>query len=195
VKPTVDTLFDEYAARWARGERPDAADYLDRAGKERAELALLIDRYLSVAPAFEPDEATVRFVELYEGDEPTLLAVRVARGLRREDVVAWILKSFGLPADKESKVSRYWHDLEVGRRSPGDVAPELWRRVVELLGREAEAARSFRILVSQSRPAFERREPTDFVPAPAAAPMRVEEPPDEVDRLFGYGAAPGLEDD
>jgi hypothetical protein len=196
VKPTVDTLFDEYAARWARGERPDAADYLDRAGKERAELAVLIDRYLAVAPASEPDEATVRFVELYEEDEPPLLAVRVARGLRREDVVAWILKSFGLPAEKEGKVSRYWHELEVGRRSPGDVAPELWRRVVELLGREAEAARSYAVIGQPAQPAFERREQTDFAPAPpAAAPARADDEADEVDRLFGYGAAPGLEDE
>jgi hypothetical protein len=120
--------------------------------------------------------------------------VRVARGLRREDVVAWILKSFGLPAEKEGKVSRYWHELEVGRRSPGDVAPELWRRVVEFLGREAEAARSYAVLEERARPAFERRQETDFaLSPPAAAATRVDEQPepDEVDRLFGYGAAPG----
>jgi hypothetical protein len=192
VKPTVDTLFDEYAARWARGERPDAADYLDRAGKERAELAVLIDRYLAVAPASEPDEATIRFVELFQEDEPPLLAVRVARGLRREDVVAWILKSFGLPAEKEGKVSRYWHELEVGGRSPGDVAPELWRRVVEFLGREAEAARSYVAIEKPAQPAFERREQTDFALAPPAAapPAEAVSEPDEVDRLFGYRVTP-----
>jgi hypothetical protein len=192
--PTVDTLFDEYAARWARGERPDAADYLDLAGTRRAELALLIDRYLAVAPAGEPDEATVRFVELYEEDEPPLLAVRVARGLKREDVVAWLLKSFGLPADKEKKVSAYWHELEVGLRSPSDVAPELWRRVVEFLGREAEMARAYLVIEKPAQLAFERRQETDFMlSAPAATAPRVDEQPgpDEVDRLFGYGAAPG----
>jgi cell division protein FtsB len=34
-------LFDEYAAAYARGERPDAGAYLERAGAEADELARL----------------------------------------------------------------------------------------------------------------------------------------------------------
>jgi hypothetical protein len=160
VTDTVDTLFDEYAARWARGERPETADYLDRAGPEREALAVMIDRYLAVAPAREPDEATVRFLaEIYEQDEPPLLAARVARGLKVQAVVEWVMKSFSLPADTAGKVSAYWHELESGRRRPQDVAPELWGKVVELLGPAAEAA-----------PSVEESSEVD-----------------EVDRLFGYG--------
>ena len=184
----VDTLFDEYAARWARGEHPDAAEYLEQAGDDRDDLALLIDGYLSVAPAQEPDEETVRFFQLFEADEPPLFAARVARGLRREDVVQWILTSFSLPADKAEKVSAYWHELEIGLLSPSDVAPDLWRRVVELIGRKAEAASSFRLMTSAPRVIFERRQDTDFshsvYPTPAEPVSGAE--PDEVDRLFGY---------
>jgi hypothetical protein len=191
VTDPVDTLFDEYAARWARGERPEAADYLDRAGAEREALAVMIDRYLAVAPAGEPDEATVRFLaEIYEGDEPPLLAARLARGLKVQAVVQWVMESFSLPADTTSKVSAYWHELESGRRRPSDVAPELWRTVVELLGPTAEAARGWSpppLLASDVR--YHRVRSKSFsLEQPAAAPS-VEEPsqPDEVDRLFGYG--------
>jgi hypothetical protein len=193
VTDAVDTLFDEYAARWARGERPDAADYLDRAGREREELAGMIDRYLAAAPPGEPDETTVRFVlELYEKDEPPLLAARVARGLKVREVVDWLVESFGLPADKTSKVSAYWHELEGGRRRPQDVAPELWGKVVELLGPTAEAARGWSpspVLAADVR--YHRLRTESFASEAAASPPApsVEEPsqPDEVDRLFGYG--------
>jgi hypothetical protein len=192
VTDAVDALFDEYAARWVRGERPEAADYLDRAGGEREELAAMIDRYLAVAPTLEPDEATVRFVAaLYERDEPPLLAARVARGLRVQAVVEWLLQSFALPIDRAEKVSLYWHELERGRRRPQDVAPELWGKVVELIGPAAEAARGWSpppALASQVRYHRVRSESFD-VEQPSAAASSVEEPSelDEVDRLFGYG--------
>jgi hypothetical protein len=191
VTDRVDTLFDEYAARWARGEHPDAADYLEQAGEERGDLALLIDRYLSIVPAREPGEELIRFTELLEAGEPPLLAARVAKGLRREEVVRWVMKVFALPADKEDKVAAYWHELETGRRSPTSVAPELWRRVVEHLGAAAEAARGWRPVPAMDltfhRVADEPKLMRKLSKAAAAAPTD-EMPPDEVDRLFGYGS-------
>jgi hypothetical protein len=46
MRDDVMRLFDEYAARFARGERPDARAYLARAGSGEDELAALIERYL-----------------------------------------------------------------------------------------------------------------------------------------------------
>jgi hypothetical protein len=190
VKPTVDTLFDDYAARWARGERPDAADYLERAGWQREELALLIDRYLAVAPALEPDESALAFAERLAAGDPPLLAARVARGLKVQALVDRIVKAFSLPADKDRKVSAYWHELESGRRRPADVAPELWDKVVELLGPAAEAARGWSpppLLATDVK--YSRvRDETFLSEEPAPAPA-VEEgsQTDEVDLLFGYG--------
>jgi hypothetical protein len=192
VTDVVDTLFDEFVARWARGERPDAADYLDRAGPARAELARMLDRYLAVAPAPEPDEATLRFAELVAAGEPPLLAARVARGLTRRDLVGRLLGSLGIgrEKEKEEKARRYWHELEVGRRTPADVAPELWRCVVELLGPAAEAARGWRPAVGAEPAATFLRVQDQRAGAPPAAPPAAAAPDeerDDIDRLFGYG--------
>jgi hypothetical protein len=54
----VFTLFDDYAARFARGERPDARAYLARAGEGADELAGLMDAYL--ARAEPPRRTTMR---------------------------------------------------------------------------------------------------------------------------------------
>jgi hypothetical protein len=157
---------------------------------EREALAAMIDRYLAVAPAPEPDEAALRFAErLAEGDPP-LLAARVARGLKVQALVDRIVKAFSLPADKDRKVSAYWHELESGRRRPADVAPELWDKVVELLGPAAEAARGWSpppLLAADVRYSRVRDETFLAEPAAPAPPVEEESQTDEVDRLFGYG--------
>ena len=57
----VNALFDEFAIRRARGERPDIDDYLDRAGDAAAELADLIEGLLMSAPtpAPAPEDAVI----------------------------------------------------------------------------------------------------------------------------------------
>src|SRR6266550_1659482 len=53
----VFTLFDDYAARFARGEAPDLRGYLTRAGEGAGELGRLVDAFLARASPPEPDEA------------------------------------------------------------------------------------------------------------------------------------------
>jgi hypothetical protein len=52
-------LFDEFAVRYRRGERPYVLEYLDRAGDDRDALADLIDRFLEAVPARSPSEEEV----------------------------------------------------------------------------------------------------------------------------------------
>jgi len=52
----VDRLFDELAAAYVRGERPDLPAYLARAGDEADELARLVDAFLRTVPPPEPSE-------------------------------------------------------------------------------------------------------------------------------------------
>ena len=59
------TLFDDWAARVARGESPDPREYLDQAGSAREELAQLMDAYLQAAPRREPDPETVELARTW----------------------------------------------------------------------------------------------------------------------------------
>ena len=46
----VSRLFDDWAARLARGERPDPRDYLAEAGEQAGELSRLMEAFLVAAP-------------------------------------------------------------------------------------------------------------------------------------------------
>src|SRR6266480_1484333 len=99
--PEMFELFDEYAAAYARGERPRAREYLTRAGPQADELAGLIDQFLQRSPAAEPDVKKEQKVEGYyhqlEGGllEPRGVDQRVWEALaqtfktRVDDLVAW----------------------------------------------------------------------------------------------------------
>src|SRR2546429_8546984 len=84
--PDLFELFDEYAAAYARGERPQAREYLARAGPRADELAGLIDQFLTRTPALEPDEETKSIMAALVEGHPPLLELRVQRGPRREQV-------------------------------------------------------------------------------------------------------------
>ena len=73
-------LFDEYAASFARGERPDARAYLARAGERGDELGALIERYLERVPPPAPDAETVALAESWLAGQPPLLELRTWRG-------------------------------------------------------------------------------------------------------------------
>src|SRR6187200_2422567 len=103
VPERVDELFAEYAAAYVRGERPAASEFLARGGAEADELAGLIDAFLARAPAPAPDEATVALFEAWQAGESPLVRLRTARGLKRETVVATIVRTLGLDAKKEAK--------------------------------------------------------------------------------------------
>src|SRR2546429_9232827 len=85
--PDLFELFDEYAAAYARGERPQAREYLAQAGSQADELAGLIDEVLQRSPAAEPGEETVTIVGALGGGHPPPLGVRGPRGRRPGQVV------------------------------------------------------------------------------------------------------------
>jgi hypothetical protein len=132
----VFRLFDDYAARFARGERPDARAYLARAGEEADELAQLIDRYLEGVPAPPADEESRALAAAWVEGEPPLLALRNERGLKRDAVVDALIGGLGLDPAKRKKVDRYYHRLETGLLDPRRVS----RRVFEVLGETLRAS-------------------------------------------------------
>ena len=124
------TLFDDWAARVARGESPDPREYLDQAGPAREELAQLMEAYLQAAPRREPDPETVELARTWlRGDSP-LADLRARQGIRREDVVAAIVDGFNLAPEKAGIVRRYYHRLESGLLDPS----RLSRPLLDLLG-------------------------------------------------------------
>jgi hypothetical protein len=187
VPERVDELFGEYAAAYARGERPAAGEFLARAGGEADELAGLIDRFLSVAPAPIPDEATVALFGAWQTGESPLRRLRTARGVTREAVVSVLVKALGLDVKKEAKVSRYYHDLESGELEPERVDRRVWdvlaaslgARVADLMGRRPPLLELRSVPLARAPMAMASME------APTAADTDTEAEDDEVDRLFG----------
>ena len=176
----VDRLFDELAAAYVRGERPDLPAYLARAGDEADELARLVDAFLRTVPPPEPSEDDVAVMRARLGGEPGLLALRRRRGRRVDDVV-------------DELAAR----LEGGVLDPHRIDERVWEALHTVY--ETSVRNLIRPLVTRqggSAMAYYRRTgPLDVEgagPAPAAAPaepMDVTGDPapterDALDRLF-----------
>jgi hypothetical protein len=178
-------LFDEYAASFARGERPDARAYLARAGERGDELAALIERYLERVPPPAPDPDTVALAESWLAGQPPLLQLRARRGLRRDEVVDTLMERLALDRAKRTKVKRYYHELEGGLLEPTRVDRRVWDVLAGALGTAVEDLRGWR-----PRPAALQFEAAYRVADATAPPAlkRVPIPadkPDEIDKLFG----------
>lgn len=182
----VEQLFDEYAVRFRRGERPDLREYLRRAGDGADELAALVDVFLQAAPAPEPDEeALARARALVEG-EPALLAARNRRGITRAQVVDALIERLGLDEAKRDQVRRRYHELETGQLEPKRVDARIWEALAPVLETAVADLRSWRPSLPpapSAASAYYRAE----AEAQVAARLRERPPeePDEIDRLFG----------
>jgi hypothetical protein len=178
----VFTLFDEYAVRWARGEAPDAREYLERAGLARDELADLIDRFLVSAGPGEPEPELAASFAAWAAGEPPLLELRVRRGVRRDEIVAAIAERFGLAQAKRAKVGRYVHRLETGQLDPRGVDPGVLETWAGLLRARVEDLLAWRPPPAQQEAASYLRASGSI---PHSARLRsVAEERDEVDELF-----------
>lgn len=178
----VGELFARYADAYASGERPQAREYLAEAGGDADELAALIERFLVHAPARPPSAESVELLDAFLAEEPPLVALRAARGVRVDDVVAGLVSGLGLRAEAAAKVKRHYQRLEQGLLDAGGVSERVW----EVLARVLPGARQLARVVpppQAAAQAYYRAE--GAVPsAPAAASPQ---DPDEVDSLFGVG--------
>ena len=182
----VLTLFDEFAVRRVRGERPDVREYLERAGEGADELRPLLDRLLASTPPPPADEATVAAFEARLAHEPPLLALRVRRGLRRDDLVDALVQRLGLDARTRAKVKRYVHQLETGLLEPQGVSGRVFAALRETLRAPVEELVVWRPPPAEAPLYLRARaevEP-DVVAAPAPPPA---DEWDEVDALFRGG--------
>jgi hypothetical protein len=175
-------LFDDYAVRWARGERPDAREYLDRAGAERAALVELIDEHLRWAPPPEPDPDLVAEIAAWRAGEPPLLELRRRRGRTRAAVVDALMAALGLDPSRRERVQDNYHLLETGRLRLGRVDGRVLAAVAGALGVSVRDLPAW----PAPRPGFEAAMLRVMTEAPVPDEPAPREP-DEVDRLFGIG--------
>ncbi len=184
-------LFDDYAARFARGERPDAREYLARAGEGVDELGTLIERFLERVPPPPPGEDAIKLAGAWVAGHSPLVQLRAERGLRREEVVDSLIAALGLDRAKHEKVAGYYHQLENGLLDGTRVDQSVWEALAETLRTRlgdllAWPPRPIGAKMAYMRPSEILEAASPSMPAAAAAPRAAAEPyPDEVDRLFG----------
>ncbi len=186
----MELLFDDFATRYLRGERPDVGEYLERAGPEREELGRLLDRFLEAGPARATSEEEVVLMQARLEQQPPILLLRLRRKLSREAVVDALVGQLRLDPGKSDKVGGYYHDLEVGNLHPEPVDRRVWNVLAVVLKANVRALAVFRPESPGLAASAYKREPTgmqaklDHAPE---APPKAEEP-DEIDRLFTAGA-------
>jgi hypothetical protein len=191
-EPTLELLFDEFATSYLRGERPDVGVFLERAGAERDELGLLLDRFLEAVPARASSEEEIVALQARLEQQPPLLVLRLRRALRREAVVEALVSRLGLDPAKSGKVGGYYADLEVGILDPKPVDRRVWDVLAEVLGANARALAGGMRPEAPPLAAAYHREPAlmlreALIEAPESAAAAPAEP-DEVDRLFTASA-------
>jgi hypothetical protein len=183
----VDRLFGSWAAGYARGESPDPLPYLEQAGSSADDLAALMDGFLQLVPRDAPSEETLVLARAWVSGESPLVALRVSRGVRRDDVVDAVMREFELAPAGRPKVRRYYHELEAGLLDPTGVDRRVLDLVAHMLRATRDAILAWRPRSLAASPAFRASgggAPAPSPPAPAAAAHE-----DEVDRLFRSAAA------
>jgi hypothetical protein len=186
VADRLFALFDEYASAYARGERPEAREYLARAGEDGNELARLIDGFLQAAPVPELEPEVVDLFEGWLAGDSSLLRLRVARGMTRDRAVEELIDRLDLDRKKWAKVKRYYHRLEVGLLDLDRVDRRVFAALADALHARASDLSSWQPRPVEMSTAYRRtREQVAFdLMAPASAASRADEDYDEIDSLF-----------
>jgi hypothetical protein len=191
----VDRLFDELAAAYVRGERPDLPAYLARAGDDADELARLVDAFLRTVPPPEPSEDDVAVMRARLEGEPGLLALRKRHGRKVDEVVDDL--AVRLDVDDHSRLKRYYQRLEGGLLDPHRIDERVWNALQDLFAtsvrnlirplvtRQGGSAMAYyRRTVSPEGPAMLQAAAASAEPAIAAEADPRPAERDALDRLF-----------
>ena len=183
-------LFDEFARRFARGERPPVPEYVERAGRDGAELARMLDRFLASAPPPHPPAERVEMMRAWIAGQPPILELRKQRGLTRDVVVERLLGLLGLQSERRGKVRRYYHELETGLLEPRGVDRKVWEALGQVLGASVSDLAGWRARPIEAGPAFRMSgeamldQGAPLLTSVLSAAAEAEDVEDEVDRLF-----------
>jgi hypothetical protein len=184
LQPRADELFADYAAALARGDRPHARDYLDRAGTEADTLRTMIDRFLQTAPrpAATAEESVLLAAWLQH--EPPLLELRRRQGLKRATVVDSLLTRLGLQERNRARLADAYHELETGQLDPAGVHASVWNALAELLKANVRDLAGWRPPPLATEPAFRSTDLGMTLARKMTVDHNQAAERDEVDRLF-----------
>lgn len=181
----VDRAFGDYVLGHREGGRADAAGYLARlTGDRRRELAELIDGYLARQPRrpFDPEafarsraakiaDSLHRALHGRAGMWPVVLPrLRERAGLSEEDLVPRLASALGAP-NEQSKVGRYYREMEHGVLSAGGVSNRVLNALGDIVDSAPHALREVGMAIEAPEP-------------PATAPGSTW---DQIDELFQGG--------
>jgi hypothetical protein len=182
VNALVSELFDEYAAAYAHGDRPDVATYLDRAGAEREQLGRMIDGFLQATAPPPPTEAALAALRARLSAEPPLLALRKQQAVTRDAVVDALVREQGWAVEKREKVKAYYHQLESGLLDATHVAPAVLETIARFLRARVSDFEGFRAEPLNAGLVFRRAR--DEASVAASAPLSEPAGQDEIDTAF-----------
>ena len=134
-------LFAEFADAYARGERPDAQVFLERAGAEGDELARLIERFLQGVPAPTAGPQDAALLASWLGTEPPLLELRRRQGLRVDEVVDRLGVALEIDVKRQPRLKWQYQRLEGGTIDPARVAVRVWQALAEIFAAPAQRPR------------------------------------------------------
>ena len=212
MTPDPDRILGEFVDAWNAGRRPDVDEYLARAGDaDREQLAADLVAFLAFAPTPEYDDAALAAIRSEPvvagvagaarergGLWPALLPrLRARASLSTGQLAAALVRTLGLPADREAKTRGYLERLEAGGLDPRGLSGRLLDGLAPLLGvprAELEGAGAFgaapapaTLFRAASAPARQMRADLDVIADALAGPAGTDW--DEVDELFRGGAA------
>jgi len=209
VPPDPDRILSDFIDAWNAGRRPDADDYVGRAGEpDRAPLASDIVAFLAFAPTPEYDDAALEAIRAEPavvagaaathapgGLWPSLLPqLRGRAALSTGELAAALVGALGLSRDSEAKTRDYLDRLEAGALEPRGLSGRLLDGLARLLavprsvldGAAAFGAAPAPALFRAEGPrADELRDDLDVLADALAAPAGGGW--DEVDELFRGG--------
>ena len=148
-----ERILSEFIDAWNAGSRPDIDDYLARApAQEQSELAAELLSFLTFAPTPSYDDDTLAEIRaepivaaaLAAPDQPggllpaMLTSLRARFSLTTSQLAAELVRTLGLPIEREQKTASYLDRLEHGELEPARVS----RRVFDALARIFEIPRS-----------------------------------------------------
>lgn len=181
----VMVLLEEFAAARARGERPDALAYAERAGDAAPELLGLIETLVLTTAPPPPGEAAIASMEALLDEEPPLLVLRRRRGLTVDALTDGLMADLELAPGLRPRVRALYQRLEAGLLGLAGVAQRLRAALAGVL--DVDERDIAWVHAAPEGEVFARgpegwREAIDALP-----PDEVPGPSDDqVDRLFGY---------